>query len=205
MQPPFLALPYAMAQLGWVGGVLTVVLSGAAALFTTILLALLHHHDGKRHIRYKDMSRSIIGVSRFNSEMVVSALQLTCSFGVAVAAIILNAQLLGTIWQLYCSPDQCSIMNNSRWTAVVGAVSLLIAQIPDLGALDFAVIFGGVFTVTYSVIAIVLSFNQAPSDVSYALVGSTAGKTFNFLNALGIVTFCYANSLVPGSFDFLHS
>ena len=50
-----------MVPLGWVGGVIGLILASAISLYANILVAKLHEFGGKRHIRYRDLAGFIYG------------------------------------------------------------------------------------------------------------------------------------------------
>lgn len=60
-QPGILTLPYALASLGWAGGVLVLLATGAYTMFANLLLAQLHHYKGRRHIHYRALAKEIMG------------------------------------------------------------------------------------------------------------------------------------------------
>ena len=197
-----MSLPYALAGLSWIAGMIILLVSAVSALFCAILLAKLHHHDDRRHIRYRDLSSHILGKHKMYSGAVVCVFQYLASFGIGVANIILSAQMINAIWALYCG-NTCSTMHPTYWTIITGAVCLLLSTlVPDLAAMDLVVLFGGMFTVVYTVIALVLTFQQADDILggqppSYDLQGSSANKAFTFLNSIGIIMFAFGNSIVP--------
>lgn len=62
--PALLSLPFAMAMLGWVGGVMCLSLGGLVTFYSYNLLSLvLEHHAqlGKRQLRFRDMAHDILG------------------------------------------------------------------------------------------------------------------------------------------------
>lgn len=50
-----------MVPLGWVGGVVGLILATAISLYANALIAYLHEFGGKRHIRYRDLAGFIYG------------------------------------------------------------------------------------------------------------------------------------------------
>ena len=62
--PVIYSLPFALALLGWVPGVLAVTLAALATFYSYNLLSVvLEHHAqlGKRQLRFRDMARDILG------------------------------------------------------------------------------------------------------------------------------------------------
>ncbi|KAA8534501.1 hypothetical protein F0562_032018 [Nyssa sinensis] len=61
--PALLSLPFALALLGWVGGVLTLTVAGLITFYSyNILSIVLEHHAqlGKRQLRFRDMAHDIL-------------------------------------------------------------------------------------------------------------------------------------------------
>lgn len=50
-----------MVPLGWIGGVVGLILATAISLYANTLIAKLHEFGGKRHIRYRDLAGFIYG------------------------------------------------------------------------------------------------------------------------------------------------
>ena len=51
-----------MVPLGWVFGVVGLILATAISLYANSLIAKLHEFGGKRHIRYRDLAGFIYGM-----------------------------------------------------------------------------------------------------------------------------------------------
>ena len=52
-----------MVPLGWIGGVVGLLLATVVSLYANMLIAKLHELGGKRHIRYRDLAAHIYGMS----------------------------------------------------------------------------------------------------------------------------------------------
>lgn len=50
-----------MVPLGWLPGVIGLILAAAISLYANALVARLHEYGGKRHIRYRDLAGFIYG------------------------------------------------------------------------------------------------------------------------------------------------
>nr|XP_016511966.1 PREDICTED: proline transporter 3-like isoform X4 [Nicotiana tabacum] len=61
-----------MVPLGWIGGVVGLILSTMVSLYASILTAKLHEVGGKRHIRYRDLAGYLYGRTAY---LLVWALQ----------------------------------------------------------------------------------------------------------------------------------
>ena len=53
-----------MVPLGWVGGVVGLLLATVISLYANTLVAKLHEFGGKRHIRYRDLAGFIYGTKK---------------------------------------------------------------------------------------------------------------------------------------------
>lgn len=60
-QPTLLGLPFAMAALGWAGGLVVLLVSAVATIYCNLLLAKLHEHGGKRNGLYRTLAKQIMG------------------------------------------------------------------------------------------------------------------------------------------------
>lgn len=75
--PVIFSLPFALALLGWVPGVLIITLAALVTFYAyNLLSAVLEHHEklGKRQIRFRDMARDILGdlLTRLRNEFSIS-------------------------------------------------------------------------------------------------------------------------------------
>jgi len=66
-----------MVPLGWIGGVVGLILATAISLYANTLVAKLHEFGGKRHIRYRDLAGFIYGKPALSAFIF---LYLLCSF-----------------------------------------------------------------------------------------------------------------------------
>ncbi|KAF5195799.1 Gaba transporter [Thalictrum thalictroides] len=62
--PALLSLPLAFASLGWIGGVVCLIIGALVTFYSYNLISLvLEHHAqlGQRHLRFRDMAHHILG------------------------------------------------------------------------------------------------------------------------------------------------
>ena len=62
--PVLLSLPFALSLLGWVGGVVCLLLAGLITFYSyNLLSAVLEHHAqlGQRQLRYRDVASDVLG------------------------------------------------------------------------------------------------------------------------------------------------
>lgn len=58
-----LNLPYAMAELTWVGGVTSGVIAYVVSFYTMYLMLRLHEHKGRRFNRYRELGELAFGAA----------------------------------------------------------------------------------------------------------------------------------------------
>ncbi|KAI7730174.1 hypothetical protein M8C21_001462 [Ambrosia artemisiifolia] len=93
--PALLSLPFALALLGWEGGVAVLVLAGIITFYSYNLLSLvLEHHAelGHRQLRFRDMAHDILGPGW--GRYYVGPLQLGTCYGAVIACTLLGGQSL---------------------------------------------------------------------------------------------------------------
>lgn len=59
-QPGVLSLPFAMAGLGFAGGTIVLLVSGAWTLYCSLLVARLHHYGGRRYVHYRKLAKDVM-------------------------------------------------------------------------------------------------------------------------------------------------
>lgn len=55
-----------MVPLGWIGGVIGLILATMVSLYANALIAYLHELENQRHIRYRDLTRFIYNKKTYN-------------------------------------------------------------------------------------------------------------------------------------------
>ncbi|XP_004308537.1 PREDICTED: GABA transporter 1-like [Fragaria vesca subsp. vesca] len=93
--PVLLSLPFAMALIGWVGGVICVALAALVTFYSYTLLSLVLEHQeklGHRQLRFRDMARDILGPAW--GKYFVGPLQFWICYGAVIACTLLGGQSL---------------------------------------------------------------------------------------------------------------
>ncbi|KAJ8540470.1 hypothetical protein K7X08_030389 [Anisodus acutangulus] len=184
------ALGYAgiiMVPLGWVGGVVGLILSSAISLYASTLIAKLHEYGGRRHIRYRDLAGFIYGQTAYS---LVWALQYANLFLINTGFVILGGQALKAFYLLFRDDHQ---MKLPYFIALAGFACVLFAiAIPHLSALRVWLGFSTFFSLVYVCIVIALSLKdglQAPprdyipetkSSGIWATIGAAASLVFAY-------------------------
>ncbi|KAI9028460.1 transmembrane amino acid transporter protein-domain-containing protein [Hyaloraphidium curvatum] len=193
--PTLLALPTAMAGLGWAAGVVVLLGAALAAFYCFYSLVALNDYGGSPHYTYPELTDAVLGRRWYTGSMVL-ALQYASQWGTGVANLVMAGGLLQHFWKANCAPASCSAMNTAWWTAVCGAAMAVLGQLPDFSNRNWAIITSGFFTVFYSTVAIGLSIaNNQAATANYSMEGTTVQNMFTAFNAIGMVLFVYGDTM----------
>ncbi|XP_037494976.1 GABA transporter 1 [Jatropha curcas] len=197
--PVIFSLPFALALLGWVLGVLCIAIAGLVTFYSYNLLSLvLEHHAqlGKRQLRFRDMARDILG-PRWGKYF-VGPLQFAICYGAVISCSLLGGQSLKFIYLLY---DSNGGMRLYQFIIIFGAAILFLAQMPSFHSLRHINLISLVLCLAYSAcvaagsIHIGNSKNAPPKD--YSIYGSQENRFFGSINAIAIISTTYASGIIP--------
>ncbi|TVU07854.1 hypothetical protein EJB05_41226, partial [Eragrostis curvula] len=205
-----LSLAWAMAQLGWVTGAVTLVLFAAITLYTCGLLADCYRLEdpvsGKRNYTYTEAVRANLGgwyvwfcgfcqyVNMFG----------TCIGYTITASISAAAINKSNCFHWHGHGADCS-QNTSLYIIGFGVVQAIFCQLPNLHKLWWLSIIAAVMSFTYSSIAVGLSLAQIISGPmgKTTLTGTQVGvdvdssqKIWMTFQALGNVAFAYSYAII---------
>lgn len=200
-----------MSFLGWIAGSILFIVGGACALYCNIKLARLCIIDGVRYVRFRDISYAVLGT--WAKWVTVVGQWINILFG-NVGLFILGGQALKGIHDLYKLEDQN--IKLSEWMIVTGAIAWLFTMlIPHLHNLRLWSIIACACTVVFVAIVLGISIHDGrdfqrylikiddsmlppgKTTRSYAVLGSTAGKSFDALGALATISFAYTTVITP--------
>ncbi|XP_075108310.1 proline transporter 2 isoform X1 [Nicotiana tabacum] len=191
------ALGYAgaiMVPLGWIGGVIGLMLATVISLYANALIAKIHEYGGKRHIRYRDLAGFIYGQKAY---VLVWGLQYANLFLINIGYIILGGQALKAFYIIFRDDDE---MKLPYFTAIAGLGCVLFAiAVPHLSGLRAWLAVSTFFSLVYITITFVLSLqdgmNAPPRD--YSIPGSNARRVFATIGATGNLVFAFNSGMVP--------
>nr|XP_043634184.1 proline transporter 3-like [Erigeron canadensis] len=183
-----------MVPLGWVGGVVGLLLATLISLYANALIAKLHEFGGKRHIRYRDLAGFVYGSRSYSLTWVLQYVNL---FMINVGYIILAGQALKAIYIIF---REDNAMKLPYFIAIAGFTCALFAIcIPHLSALRIWLGFSTFFSLVYIVTAIVLSLRDGikapPRD--YSILGMPTSKTFSIIGASASLVFAFNTGMLP--------
>ncbi|TXG49871.1 hypothetical protein EZV62_025746 [Acer yangbiense] len=183
-----------MVPLGWIFGVIGLIIATIVSLNANMLVAKLHEFGGRRHIRYRDLAGFIYGKRAYS---ITWGLQYVNLFMINTGYIILSGQALKATYFLFSDDHD---MKLPYFIAIAGFVCALFAiGIPHLSALRIWLGFSTFFSLVYIVIAIVLSardgINSPPRD--YTIPGTTTSKIFTTIGACANLVFAFNTGMLP--------
>ncbi|XP_058748160.1 proline transporter 1-like isoform X1 [Vicia villosa] len=183
-----------MVPLGWIGGVVGLIIATAVSLYANALIAMLHEFGGTRHIRYRDLAGFIYGKKIYS---LTWTLQYVNLFMINTGYIILAGSALKAVYVLFRDDD---MMKLPHFIAIAGLVCAMFAIcIPHLSALGVWLGFSTVLSLVYIVIALVLSLKDGikspPRD--YGISGESTSKIFTTIGASANLVFAYNTGMLP--------
>ncbi|XP_042013418.1 proline transporter 2-like isoform X2 [Salvia splendens] len=183
-----------MVPLGWIGGVVGLILATAISLYANMLVAKLHEYGGKRHIRYRDLAGFIYGDQAYS---ITWALQYINLFMINVGYIILAGSALKALYALL---QEDSGMKLPHCIAISGVACILFAvAVPHLSALQAWLVFSTILSLVYIVTACVLALKDGieapPRD--YSIHGTTTNKIFTIIGASANLVFAFNTGMLP--------
>ncbi|OVA17872.1 Amino acid transporter [Macleaya cordata] len=198
--PPLLSLPYAFASLGWVAGVVCLIIGALVTFYSYNLISLvLEHHAqlGRRHLRFRDMAVDILGPNW--GRYYVGPIQLIVCYGAVVGSTLLGGQCMKTIY-LLSSPDD-ETMKLYHFVIIFGGLLLILAQIPSFHSLRHINLIALLLCLAYSACATAGSIyvgnsSKAPPK-DYSLRSNGVNRVFGVFNAIAIIATTFGNGIIP--------
>ncbi|XP_059628408.1 GABA transporter 1-like [Cornus florida] len=197
--PALLSLPFVLALMGWVGGVVCLTMAALVTFYSYNLLSMvLEHHAklGNRQLRFRDMAHDILGPGW--GRYFVGPLQLGICYGAVIACILLGGQSLKFI---YLVSSANGTMQLSHFVIIFGALMLVLAQIPSFHSLRHINLISLVLCLAYSACttagAIYIGNSNKAPPKDYSITGVGINRLFGAFNAISIIATTYGNGIVP--------
>ncbi|XP_013645141.2 amino acid permease 8-like [Brassica napus] len=202
-----LSLAWAIAQLGWVAGIVILVTFAVINYYTSTMLADCYRSDtGTRNCTYMDVVRAYLGGRKVQ---LCGLAQYGCFIGVTIGYTITASISLVAIGKANCFHDKghgekCS-MPNYPFMAVFGIVEIILSQIPSFHKLSFLSIIATVMSFSYASIgiglamAVVASGKVGKTGATGTVVGvevTASDKIWKSFQATGDIAFSYAYSSI---------
>lgn len=190
-----LSLPAAMSWLGWVGGLVSLLLFYAISLWCSLMLAAVYKVDGHRHPTYSQAVLSILG--RLDSRVLVVVQQIMlclAAIGYAIAA----ADSMTFMAAQSCAQGQECVGKHWQMALIFGGVQMVLSLLPNLESVWLVSALGALMSIGYSLLTVGLGASQAHHGLG-SLWGRSAPpgvRVFSILNALGQMAFAYGCAVV---------
>ncbi|CAN1171960.1 GABA transporter 1 [Linum perenne] len=155
--PQLLSLPFALALLGWTGGVLCLTLVAIVVFYSFYLLSLVLDHNaqlGNRQLRFRDMATDILGPKW--GKYCVGPLQIGACYGTVISSILLGGQSLKFIYLLY-RPN--GGMKLYHFISIFGGITMFLAQMPSFHSLRHINLVSVILCIAYSICATTASIH----------------------------------------------
>jgi amino acid permease len=191
-----LALPYAMASLGWILGAICFVFFAWVTLFTAQLLADLYIIDGVRQRTFPQMVRTVMGVPGMIALGIIQQANLVLT---ALAYTITAAQSMKDMADLSCGGESGCFNHQWAMGVMFGGVQLFLSQVPTLESFWLASIIGAIMSFGYSFIALglTIAYHGTEGGIKPMTEGLTsAQQAWNILNSIGTIEFAYSFSII---------
>ncbi|KAJ0237628.1 Amino acid transporter [Hirschfeldia incana] len=202
-----LSLAWAIAQLGWVAGIVILVTFAVINYYTSTMLADCYRSDaGTRNYTYMDVVRSYLGGRKVQ---LCGLAQYGSLVGITIGYTITASISLVAIKKANCFHDKghgakCSVPNYP-FMAAFGIVEVLLSQIPNFHKLSWLSIVAAVMSFSYAsigiglAIAVVASGKVGKTGVTGTVVGvdvTASDKIWKAFQAIGDMAFAYSFSVV---------
>ncbi|XWS74867.1 hypothetical protein CRYUN_Cryun01aG0035000 [Craigia yunnanensis] len=204
-----------MVPLGWIGGVVGLLLATAVSLYANMLVAKLHEFGGKRHIRYRDLAAQIYGRKAY---AITWALQYVNLFMINIGYLILGGSALKACYVLFKDDHT---MKLPYFIAVAGFVCTLFAiATPHLSSLRVRVTLLGTTMLNVPLAGsgniglveelgiqfllhlygnndshVVIGINAPSRD--YSIPGTSTSKIFTTIGASANLVFAFNTGMLP--------
>ncbi|KAI9383575.1 hypothetical protein POPTR_013G103500v4 [Populus trichocarpa] len=221
-----LALPWSVAQLGWILGPFFLVFFAAVTYYIAILLCDCYRTPdpvkGRRNYTYMDAVRALLGPKHV---LISGIMQYSMLWGIMIGFTITTAISTATIKRSACFHEKganakCKVSGNSYMLAF-GALEILLSQFPNLekakGTIKVAMAgedlatstkiwqvfqaLGNIaFSYTYSMLLLEIQSPQAENKAMKRVTLYAIGGTALFYTSLGCMGYAAFGADVPGNY-----
>ncbi|XP_004501134.2 amino acid permease 1-like [Cicer arietinum] len=198
-----LSLPWAMAQMGWALGLLSIFIFAAVTLYTSNLLADCYRSPdpvtGKRNTTYMDAVKVHLGGKQ---HVFCGIIQYANLAGFTIGFVVTTSTSIVTILKNICFRKNgfgapCRFSNNPYMIGI-GVVEIILSQIPNFHKLSVLSIVAATMAFGYASIGVGLSLasviqgNVKSTSFWGSNKGSSSDIAWNMLVAIGDITLASA-------------
>jgi len=204
-----LALPQAIAYLGWIAGPLCIAFFWLTTWLSSVLLASLYLVDGKMYSGYYHMVNDVMSkkqgiflssIQVLNLLLIMMAYAITGGLSVSQIANTACTYEGKTVEEVETTSSCLGLDAGGTWKGILifGAAEVLISQIRSLEETGWMSAIGAGCSAVYSLVAIIISFASLnPSAGTLGGISTTAAnKVFGIFNAIGTMATSFTVSVV---------
>ncbi|CAM8937093.1 unnamed protein product [Rhodiola kirilowii] len=205
-----LALPWSVAQLGWIVGPISLACFAVITYYTAILLCDCYRSPdpvtGTRNPTYMHAVRAFLGE---RSVFLCGVIQYSILWGTMIGYTITTAISIAGMRRSIChhqmGPDGHCDVNGNAYMLAFGAVQLILSQCPNLEKVTLLSIIAAVTSIGYSTVSLCLSIIKFSTDPKFGgslAVGDTgkaapsSTKVWNGFQALGNIAFAFTYAML---------
>ncbi|GAB2285491.1 Sodium- and chloride-dependent GABA transporter 1 [Dionaea muscipula] len=198
VSPALLSLPYSLALLGWVGGISCLIIGALVTFYSYNLISLVleqHAQMGRRHLRFRDMACDILG--RRWAHYFVGPIQFIVCYGAVVGLILLGGECMKIAYDVIWPNGKMKLY---KFSIILGAVMLLLAQLPSFHSLRYINLLSLILCLAYSACAAAGSIyigNTTKETKDYSVDGNVKNRILGAFTAIGIMATTYGNGIIP--------
>ncbi|KAH7301917.1 hypothetical protein KP509_23G048400 [Ceratopteris richardii] len=196
--PALLSLPYAFALVGWVPGVLALLLGAGISFYSYyILITIVEHFEsqGKRFVCFRSLADHIMG-KRW-SLFFIAPLQFVICYVTVIAAVLVGGVCMKEIYMLY-NPD--GPLKLYQFISLFGVMTAVLAQTPSFHSLRHVNFLSILLCLGYSLCAtcgsIIGGLSADASAKVYTVKGDLIHKTFGVFGSLAIIATSFGNPII---------
>ncbi|XP_024959630.1 lysine histidine transporter-like 5 [Cynara cardunculus var. scolymus] len=188
-----LGLPFAMSQLGWVGGLTTLSVSWVVTFYSLWQMVELHEWvPGKRFDRYPELGQHAFGEKL--GYWLVMPQQMMVQIATDIVYMVTGGKSLKKSADLL--HPWFHDIRQTYYIIFFAVVNLFLAQVPNFNSLKSISLTAAIMSFGYSMIAFVASTIKGidhHTQVNHGIRSETkAGTTFGIFNGLGTIAFAFA-------------
>ncbi|XP_010247797.1 PREDICTED: amino acid permease 8-like [Nelumbo nucifera] len=206
-----LALPWSVAQIGWIFGTLVLVIFAVITYFTAILLCDCYRSpdpvNGTRNRTYMDVVRACLGK---RDVFVCGIAQLIILWGTMIGYTVTAATSIMATKRSNCFHEKghdakCETSGNS-YLIIFGGIEIILSQLPSLEKVTLLSVMAALMSLAYLFISMYLcmvkfaskpKFRGSLTGVKIGSKGITpATKVWHSFQALGNIAFAYTFSML---------
>ncbi|KAM7279383.1 hypothetical protein ACFE04_006517 [Oxalis oulophora] len=206
-----LALPWSVAQVGWILGPILLIFFAIITLYTSVLLTDCYRSqsdpiNGKRNRTYTDAVRSLLGRKNVICCGVVQYIML---WGTMIGYTITTVVSIGTLEKTVCfrtkGHNAACRVDATPYMLGFGAIQILLSQFPNLEEITIISVIATITSFIYATVALTLCIVKLYFDpqIRGNMMGAAtvegialSTKTWKIFQALGNIAFAYQVSLL---------